>query len=60
MLSLVIDSEGGFNGGAYKNPEVDRLLDEATRVVNLNKRGELYQRATKIIVDDAPWISISQ
>ncbi len=58
MLSLVIDGHGGFNGGAYKNAEVDRLLDEATRVVDLKKRGELYRRAAKIIVDDAPWIFI--
>jgi peptide/nickel transport system substrate-binding protein len=58
MLSLVIDGKGGFNGGAYKNAAVDRLLDEATRVTDLNKRGDLYRQATKIIVDDAPWVFI--
>ncbi len=58
MLSLVIDGKGGFNGGYYKNAEVDRLLDEATRVVDLKKRGELCRQATKIIVDDAPWVFI--
>ena len=58
MLSLVIDGKGGFNGGAYKNADVDRLLDEATRVTDLNKRGDLYRQATKIIVDDAPWVFI--
>ena len=30
MLSLVIDGKGGFRGGAYANPEVDKLLAEAT------------------------------
>jgi peptide/nickel transport system substrate-binding protein len=58
MLSLVIDGKGGFNGGAYKNADVDRLLDEATRVVDLKKRGDLYRQASKIIVDDAPWVFI--
>ena len=29
MLSLVIDGKGGFSGGGYANPQVDRLLDEA-------------------------------
>src|SRR5207247_5394825 len=28
MLSLVIDGKGGFRGGAYANPEVDKLLAE--------------------------------
>lgn len=58
MLSLVIDGRGGFNGGAYKNAAVDKLLDDATLVVDLKKRGDLYRQATKIIVDDAPWIFI--
>ncbi|HYB42554.1 MAG TPA: ABC transporter substrate-binding protein, partial [Candidatus Methylomirabilis sp.] len=56
MLSLTIDSKGGFRGGAYSNPEVDRLLAEATRTSDLKKRGELYQRVQKLVVDDAPWI----
>ena len=44
MLSLVIDGKGGFRGGAYANPEVDKLLAEASRIVDLKKRGDLYRR----------------
>jgi len=58
MLSLVIDGKGGFRGGAYANPEVDKLLAEASRVVDLKKRGDLYKQVQKLVVDDAPWIFI--
>jgi peptide/nickel transport system substrate-binding protein len=58
MLSLVIDSKGGFRGNTYANPEVDRLLEEATRTADVKKRGELYQKVQKLVVDDAPWIFV--
>src|SRR5262249_44254424 len=58
MLSLVIDSKGGFRGAPYANPEVDRLLDEATKTTDLKKRGELYKQVQKLVVDDAPWIFV--
>jgi peptide/nickel transport system substrate-binding protein len=58
MLSLVIDGKGGFRGGAYANPEVDKLLAEASRIVDLKKRGDLYKQVQKLVVDDAPWIFI--
>jgi peptide/nickel transport system substrate-binding protein len=54
MLSLVIDGKGGFRGGAYANPEVDKLLAEASRIVDLKKRGDLYRQVQKLVVDDAP------
>ena len=58
MLSLVIDGKGGFRGGAYANPEVDKLLAEASRIVDQKKRGELYRQVQKLVVDDAPWIFV--
>jgi peptide/nickel transport system substrate-binding protein len=58
MLSLVIDGKGGFRGGAYANPDVDRLLAEATRITDLKKRGDLYRQVQKLVVDDAPWIFV--
>ncbi|MDR7481540.1 MAG: ABC transporter substrate-binding protein [Armatimonadota bacterium] len=42
----------------YKNPEVDRLLDQARRELNEARRLQLYRQAEKIIVDDAPWIFV--
>lgn len=58
MLSLVIDGKGGLRGGAYANPEVDKLLAEASRIVDLKKRGDLYRQVQKVAVDDAPWILV--
>ncbi len=58
----VIDSKAaapnGFNGGYYRNQQVDRLLAEATRVTDQKKRGDLYRQAAKAIVDDAAWIFV--
>ena len=62
MLGLVIDSKAaapnGFNGGYYRNPQVDRLLAQATRVTDQQKRGDLYRQAARAIVDDAAWIFV--
>ena len=58
MLSLVIDGKGGFRGGAYANPEVDKRLAEASRIVDQKKRGDLYRQVQKLVVDDAPWIFV--
>jgi peptide/nickel transport system substrate-binding protein len=58
MLSLVIDGQGGFRGGYYQNAEVDKLLADANRTVDLKKRGELYRQVQKLVVDDAPWIFV--
>ena len=58
MLSLVIDGKGGFRGGAYANPEVDKRLAEASRIVDQKKRGDRYRQVQKRVVDDAPWIFV--
>ncbi len=42
----------------YKNPEVDRLLDQARRELNEARRLQLYRQAEKLITDDAPWIFV--
>lgn len=62
MLSLIMDGgalpPNGFNAGFYKNSEVDRLLEAATRTVSLRQRGDLYRTMQKIVADEAPWIFI--
>jgi peptide/nickel transport system substrate-binding protein len=42
----------------YQNDEVDRLLREARQNPDQDKRSELYQEASRIIVDEAPdiWV----
>ncbi|MBO0663061.1 ABC transporter substrate-binding protein [Jiella sp. MQZ9-1] len=62
FLALRTDAapdKGGFNSGYYSNPDVDKLLDEARRVTDRNKRGELYEKVQKIVHDDAPWAFIA-
>lgn len=46
--------EGGFNMNKYCNPEVDRLLDEALKITDQEKRKELYIEMQNILVEDLP------
>ena len=43
----------------YRNADVDRMLAEAARTVDHDKRVELYHAVQKQILDDAPWIFIN-
>jgi peptide/nickel transport system substrate-binding protein len=48
----------GSNCMGYSNKEVDALFDEAARVRNMKKRGELYTEVQKILTNELPclWI----
>ena len=46
----------GYNYCRYSNPEVDKLLDAARNETELVVRVPLYEKAEKIIVDDAPMV----
>jgi peptide/nickel transport system substrate-binding protein len=48
----------GFNRGRYNNPEVDRLIDLATRSLDEGERKKYYSAAQKILAEDAPYIPI--
>jgi peptide/nickel transport system substrate-binding protein len=48
----------GFNRGHYRNPEVDRLIDEATTASAEADRARLYQAAQRLIAADAPYVSL--
>jgi peptide/nickel transport system substrate-binding protein len=50
-LGRLYHSRANRNG--YKNPELDKILDDAVQSVDQNKRKELYAQANKIIWDDA-------
>ena len=47
------------NSAHYRNADVDRLLAEAARTVDHDKRVQLYYDIQKRIMDDAPWIFIN-
>ena len=46
----------GLGSAFYKNPAVDKLIEEARMAQDPNKRKEIYKKASAIIWDDAPWI----
>jgi oligopeptide transport system substrate-binding protein len=47
------------NLGHYRNPELDRLLEQARVERDVDQRLGLYQRAEQIIVEDAPAIFLT-
>jgi peptide/nickel transport system substrate-binding protein len=50
-LGRLYHSRANRNG--YKNPDLDKILDDAVATVDQNRRKELYAQANKIIWDDA-------
>ena len=62
MLRRVFHSNqvppNGFNRGYYQNPEVDRLIDQATSAADDAERAALYGQVQQIVAEDAPYISL--
>ncbi len=46
--------QSACNYTTYKNPEVDKLIDEAGKTGDAAKRIELVKKANAIVYDDAP------
>ncbi len=46
---------GSFNFVGYKNPEVDRLLEEARKTLVRKRRAKLLKKIQRIIYDDQPY-----
>jgi peptide/nickel transport system substrate-binding protein len=47
------------NTARYRSPEVDKLLDQAVKESDPQKRLALYSEIQKTILDDAPWIFVN-
>jgi len=47
--------EGGYNYGAYSNPEVDRLLDTIAEVETPDAAGPLFLEVQRILHQDQPY-----
>jgi peptide/nickel transport system substrate-binding protein len=45
----------GLNFTGYKNPEVDRLLEEGRSTFDMKKRRECYYKFQKILAEDQPY-----
>lgn len=51
-------SNGPLNEYSYSNPEVDRLLEEGIKEINMEKRKDIYKELYKVMNEDIPcfWI----
>lgn len=49
-------TSGGSNFIAYKNPEVDKLIDEGRQIIDRNKRRPVFRRVYEIIAADVPYL----
>ena len=49
-------TDGSSNYQKYSNPEVDRLLTDASTEVDEDTRKDLYDQAAKMIVDDVSYL----
>ena len=58
FLDILFHSDSSINHGAYSNPAVDAILEEARLEQDVLKRVELYRRAEVMIVDDAAWVPL--
>ncbi len=56
FIDILFYSDSETNHGAYSNPDVDRLVEEARSEPDPLKRVELYQEAERLIVEDAAWV----
>ena len=54
FLGTLFHSQSRYNYTAYRNPEVDRLLDQARAERDYMKRMEMYRRIEDIVLEDAP------
>ena len=44
------------NAAAYRNPDVDRLFEEARTTVDQEARGEIYRELQEQLVEDLPYV----
>jgi oligopeptide transport system substrate-binding protein len=57
MLSPLLHSTGSFNLTFYRNPLVDRLLEQARKKLSYAQRIALYREVERLVLDDAPWMA---
>lgn len=63
FLQPLFSSRSGMdagNRGAYKDAEVDRLLEEGQRTISPVRRKAVYKRLQELLIDEAPWVFLCQ
>ncbi|KZM52931.1 hypothetical protein A3Q36_11605 [Geobacillus stearothermophilus] len=62
FLSMIAHSEfsapGGFNSGKYVNPELDKILDQASTSLNEDEAMKLWKQAEEMIMEEAVFAPI--
>ena len=56
FLDILFRTGSENNNTNYSNPEVDRLLEEASVERDRERRFQLYNQVEQLILDDAPWV----
>jgi peptide/nickel transport system substrate-binding protein len=59
LFATSAQGSAGYNFTYYSNPQFDRLLDAATAEPDESKRMALYRRCQQIVVEDAPYLFLS-
>ena len=55
---IFMRSKAPQNDGGYSNPEADKLMEEGRATSNVDERKAIYQKLTKLLLDDLPIIYI--
>jgi peptide/nickel transport system substrate-binding protein len=53
---IFMHSNAPSNDGGYSNPEADRLMEDARLITDLAQRKAIYEKMTKIVLNDVPLI----
>lgn len=56
LLRILFYSTGSQNTTGYRNPEVDRLLDQAAGITDQAEAAPIYEQVQKIVEEDAPYV----
>jgi peptide/nickel transport system substrate-binding protein len=57
--TVSVNFHSGKKGAAwqgYTNPEADRIIDDAVRTLDAEKRNTMYKQLARTIYEDAPWV----
>ena len=60
--SYILDSNfktGGSSNHGYSNPEVDRLLNDASKTKDQEKRLEYFNQVQEIVQEELPFITVA-
>ncbi|MBM3945748.1 MAG: peptide ABC transporter substrate-binding protein, partial [SAR202 cluster bacterium] len=58
FLDVLFHTDSGLNHGAYSNPQLDAILEQARTEQDSTRRIQLYRQAEELIVNDAAWVPL--